>query len=442
MKDRLTLVRPGLPAALRHVQLPAPKNPQEAGLSVDLITQLVLKRLFFAGESSGTELAKQLGVAFGVIEPSIDFLKNQRQCEIVSGAMVGGSSYRYRITTEGRSVAGLFLQQNQYIGVAPVPLAQYTQYLTSERDAHRARVTRASVREAFGHLVLSDSVLDEIGPAIDGGHSIFIYGPPGNGKTVIAHAIRDLLEGDVMIPHAIEVEGSIIRVFDPVNHERRSLPDDEGDGLSVADAEDQRWVMCRRPLVKAGGELTLESLELSYEARLGYYRAPLQLVANNGVLIVDDFGRQRCAPHDLLNRWMVPLESGVDFLTLQSGMKFEVPFQVFVAFATNIKPSELVDEAFLRRVQYKVFAENPSPDDFIRIFEQCCRERDISFDRTLVEQLINGFYRARALTPRACHPRDLINQALLLASYRGQPRELTAELLQTACTSYFVEDRS
>ena len=185
----------------------------------------------------------------------------------------------------------------------------------------------------------------------------------------------------------------------------------------------------------------LTSLDLAYDPRAGYYRAPLQLAANGGMLLVDDFGRQRCEPRDLLNRWMVPLESGTDYLTLQSGLTFEVPFSVFVAFATNIRPSELVDEAFLRRVRYKVYAESPSPEDFVRIFEQCCQERQVRFDRTVVESLLDGYFHHHGVALRACQPRDLINQALQLAIYRGAPRELTPELLESACVAYFVDDR-
>jgi predicted ATPase with chaperone activity len=441
MMDRsalASLVRAGV---VPRPELLAPRTPEEAGLSVDLLTQLSLKTLYFSGELTGSELASRLGVMFAVIEPSLDFLKAQRHIEVAGGMMVGGASYRYRVTTDGRNVAAMFLQQDRYVGPAPVPLAQYSRYMAAQRGDSRAPVTRAEVREAFAHLVLSDSVLDEIGPAVNGGHSLFIYGPPGNGKTVMARAIRELLAGDVAVPHAIEVQGNIIRVFDPVNHEPRPQPVEE-DALSRVSTVDQRWTMCRRPMVLAGGELTMEALELNYEARVGYYRAPLQLVANGGLLIVDDFGRQHCAPRDLLNRWMVPLESGVDYLTLQTGLKFEVPFQVFVAFATNIKPGDLVDEAFLRRVQYKVFAENPTNENFARIFELCCDERDLVYDRRLVDELLESYYHTHAVAPRACHPRDLINQAMLLADYRGQPRVLTAELLRTACEGYFVEDRS
>jgi predicted ATPase with chaperone activity len=419
-------------------QLPAPRSVQEAGLTPELVTQLALKILHYSGELSGAELAKRLGVLFSVIEPSLEFLKHQRHLEVTGGTIVGGSSYRYRITTEGRNTATTYFRDNQYVGAAPVPLAQYRAYMDSIRGSSPHSVTRAQVHKAFAHLVLSDTVLDEIGPAINGGHSIFIYGPPGNGKTSIAQTIRELLGGDVAIPHAIEVEGSIIRVLDPINHEIR--PHVEEDGLALDLSTDRRWALCRRPIVVAGGEMSLESLELSFDRRMGYYRAPLQMVANGGILVVDDFGRQRSAPRDLLNRWLVPLEGGVDYLTLASGMKFEMPFNLFLAFATNIKPSELVDEAFLRRVQYKVFAENPSRESYIAIYERYCQERGVPFERTLVTDLLDGYYRRHHLEMRACHPRDLINQALLLADYRGQPPVVTAELLQTACEGYFVKD--
>jgi len=425
--------------AVSPVDLPAPRTIEEAGLSLDLLTQLVLKTLFFSGELTGAELGRRLGVAFGVIEPALEFLRQQRHTEVVAGTLLAGSSYRYRITTDGRSAAAHFLQQNQYVGVAPVPLPQYQRYMRAHRAATRHVVTRESTRARLSHLVISDAVLDEIGPAVNSGHSAFIYGPPGNGKTAMAHAIGGLFSGELAVPHAIEVEGSIIRVFDVVNHRAKPLVDD--DGLAPPVGIDRRWALCDRPVVVTGGELTLDALELGFDARLGFYRAPHQLVANGGVLVIDDFGRQRTAPRDLLNRWMVPLENGIDYLTLRSGVKFELPFHAFVVFATNIKPSELVDEAFLRRVRHKVFAENPSHEDFHRIFERCCQQRGIPFDGHIVEQLLERTYRLRGIVPRACHPRDLINQALLLASYGGEPKVLTLELLERASTGYFVDDR-
>jgi predicted ATPase with chaperone activity len=239
-------------------------------------------------------------------------------------------------------------------------------------------VTVEEVREAFSHLVVDEEVLDELGPAITAGHSIFIYGPPGNGKSAMAAAVRTLLGGVIAIPHALEVEGQIIRFFDPVVHEPVSAPPrDERTGERF----DQRWILCRRPMVSVGGELTLESLGLGFNPRSGVYRAPIQALANGGVLVIDDFGRQRCPPQDLLNWWMVPLESRVEYLTLQSGEKIEMPFLALVIFSTNLNPAELVDEAFLRRIHYKIYARNPTPEAFIRIFERCCEGLGIPFER-------------------------------------------------------------
>ena len=427
-------VRPVLPHPA------APASLEQSGLSLDLVLQLTLKTLHFAGDLTGSELARRLGVRFAVIEPALEALKAQHHCEIAGGSMLGGAAYRYRITDAGRVRATLFLESSHYIGAAPVPIGAYQAYMREYAKAAPGRATQEQVRQAFSHLVLSDRVLDQLGPAINAGHSMFVYGPPGNGKTVISQAIRNLLEGDIAIPHAIEVEGGIIRLFDPVQHEALPLGGN-GDSLDVGDALDMRWVRCRRPLVMAGGELNLNSLELTYDAVSGFYRAPIQAVANGGVLVIDDFGRQQCEPRQLLNRWIVPLESRVDFLTMKSGHKFELPFALLMVFATNIRPTDLVDEAFLRRIHYKVFAESPTVRDFAQIFENYCREQGIAFERQLVDDLLAGYYRPRGITLRGCHPRDLIEQALSLAQYRGLPRQLNGELLQRACESYFVDDR-
>jgi hypothetical protein len=421
---------------------PAPTTPEEAGLSIDLLIQLALKLLHFSGELSGGELSRRLGLNFSVVEPALDFLKAQRQVEIAGGTMVGRASYRYRISDAGRQRAALFLESNHYVGVAPVPFEQYKRYMIGFRDAIPQSATRDRVREAFKHLVISQHVLDQLGPAINAGHSMFVYGPPGNGKTVISQAVRKLLLGDIAIPHAIEVEGAIIRFFDPVNHEPIEPEPEEGEpSLDMGTREDRRWIRCKRPMVMVGGELTLDALELSYNPTTGFYRAPVQAIANGGVLVIDDFGRQQVAPRDLLNRWIVPLESRVDFLTLQSGQKFELPFTVLVIFATNIKPADLVDEAFLRRIHYKVFAESPTVAEFMQIFENCCAERGIAFERPLIEQLLQTYYKPRRIALRGCHPRDLVDQVLSLADYRGEPRRLTADLLQAACAGYFVDEQ-
>jgi predicted ATPase with chaperone activity len=418
----------------------APRTLEESGLSLDLVLQLVLKTLHFSGELSGTDLSQRIGLPFAVLLPAIDLLKTEQQLHIVGGGLVGGASYRYRITDSGRTRAALFLENSHYVGFAPVPLEQYYEYMHAFRAAAPRSATQDRIRSAFGHLVISDKVLDQLGPAINAGHSMFVYGPPGNGKTVISQAIRSLLDGDMAIPHALEVEGNIIRVFDPVNHEE--IPEEDDSASITADAStDRRWIRCRRPMVMVGGELTLESLELSYSATTGFYRAPVQAVANGGVLVIDDFGRQSCSPRDLLNRWIVPLESRVDFLTLQTGQKFELPFMTLIVFATNIRPAELVDEAFLRRIQYKIFAESPTVADFTQIFHNNCRDLGATFEPGLIEHLLYDYYRPRKIALRGCQPRDLIKQALSLASYLNRPPHLTADLLEAACNSYFVDDR-
>jgi len=419
----------------------APSSLSETGLSSDLILQLLLKTLHFAGELTGSDIAARVGLGYGVIEPVLQEIKNSRHCEIVGGGLLGGGSYRYRISDAGRSRASLFLEQNHYVGFAPVPLEQYRRYMRAFQTAGPKRATRDRVREAFSHLVISQRVLDQLGPAINAGHSMFVYGPPGNGKTVISHAIRHLLDGELAIPHAIEVEGSIIRFFDPVNHE--ALPEPAGSGgLDIDVQDDKRWVRCRRPMVTVGGELSLDQLELSFSPSLGFYRAPVQAIANGGVLVIDDFGRQACSPRDLLNRWIVPLESRVDFLALQTGQKFDFPFMTMIVFATNMQPKELVDEAFLRRIHYKVYAESPTPEEFLQIFEGCCRQRDIEYNENVIKGLIQTYLRPRQIELRGCQPRDLLNQMSSLAEYLDEPFELNADLLESACNSYFLDDRS
>jgi predicted ATPase with chaperone activity len=430
---------PPVGAGSARAGLGAPTTLADTGLSEDLITQLVIKLLHFNANCTGVEVAHRLGLEFAVVESILETLKQSHQCEVVGGGLLGAPSFRYRITDHGRRRAHLFLEHNQYVGAAPVPLAQYREYMTKFQQETRRVVTPAVVRQAVSHLVLSDRLVNQIGPAVTSGQSLFIYGAPGNGKTVIAQALHNLLEGPIAIPHALEVEGHIIRLYNPINHE--PIPDEGADSWTTEARLDRRWVLCRRPKVMVGGELTIQSLDLAYSATTGFYNAPIQLMANGGLLVIDDFGRQACSPREMLNRWIVPLESRVDFLTLQTGQKFDLPFTVLLVFATNLKPSTLVDEAFLRRIRYKVFAESPGVEDFTEIFRNCCVERGLEFDRGLVDFLVRDQYRPRQIPLRGCHPRDLIDQALSLAEYRGDPRALTPELLDAACDGYFVDEQ-
>jgi predicted ATPase with chaperone activity len=419
---------------------PAPATLEQTGLNADLVQQLVLKTLYFGGELTGLDLGRRLGLAFSVFEPAIDFLKQQRWCEIVGGSAFGASSYRYRITDGGRARAKQALDQNQYVGVAPVPLAQYQAYMKDFKANAPLNASRDDVRRAFSKIVVQDTIIDTVGPAVNAGHSMFVYGSAGNGKTMLAQGIRNLLVSDIAIPHALEVEGYIVKVFDPVNHEEVPFPD-ETESLTIGPSVDRRWARCKRPLVMVGGELTMDALELRYNATSGFYKAPVQMLANGGILVIDDFGRQQCSPRDLLNRWIVPLESRIDFLTLQSGQIFEMPFMVFLVLATNLKPTELADEAFLRRIQYKIFAESPTREAFVRIFENYCAAKEIPFEREVVDQMLDTYYKPNKVPLRGCQPRDLINQALAMAKYLGQPARLTPELMDAACRSYFVQDR-
>ncbi|HXT72021.1 MAG TPA: hypothetical protein VN700_19865 [Vicinamibacterales bacterium] len=422
----------------RSPDLPMPASLEATGLRLDMIVQLLVKTLHMTGEATGTEWAERLGLPFTAIEPGVETLKAERLCEIVGGTSLGPLTYKYRISTLGRERAAIFLDRSLYVGIAPVPLDQYRRYMHSFDESVPKRVSRADVERGFSHLVLSKQMLERLGPAVNSGQSLFVYGPPGNGKTVISQAIRNILHGDIWIPHAIEVDGSIIQVFDPINHDAFPRPR-ASETFEATNLYDRRWERCRRPLVTVGGEMVLESLDLTYNQTSGIYRPSLQLMANGGVLVIDDFGRQRCSPVALLNRWVHPLESRVDYLVLQSGQKVEVPFLTLPVFATNIKPAELVDEAFLRRIQYKIRAENPTPDEYARIFEKACIERGIPYDPAHVRHLLDNVYTARGIPFRGCHPRDLISQALALGQYLGEAKALTVALLDAAVATYFIE---
>jgi MoxR-like ATPase len=417
----------------------APPTLAASGLSRDLLNALILRVLYGATELTGAELARRLGLSFTVIEPCLVYLKDQRQAEVLGGSMIGGPTLRYRLTEAGRSQAVASLDRTLYVGPAPVPLAQYRDYMARAKQAMSPRVSGEQVRAAFFDLVLGDRVLDQIGQAINAGHSMFLYGPPGNGKSLMAQTVRRLLHGTLAIPHAIEVKDQIIRFFDPSIHEPIDAQPEPIDDSTIRN--DQRWVQCRRPMVTVGGELTLSSLGLAFNARSGVYTAPVQALANGGVLVIDDFGRQQSSPRDLLNWWMAPLESRVEYLSLASGEKFEMPFDPFIIFSTNIRPSDLVDEAFLRRIYYKIYVESPTADEFARIFARNCEHRGVRYQPALVEHLFATCYRPRNLELRACHPRDLINQALSLADYLGLERQLSTDLLSRACASYFLDER-
>jgi hypothetical protein len=415
----------------------APATIEATGLSVETLSQLLLKALF-TGESSGTQLSELLRLPYSVFESLLHHARTEKLIEVHGASGAGTAGYRYRLTDLGRERAGHHLDVCQYIGAAPVPLAQYAEYMTALRAA-RGFVDRSRLEAGFSHLVVNPATFDQIGPAINSGKSMFMYGAPGNGKTVVAEGCGRAMGGELYVPHALEVAGQIITMFDPVTHKPVASEAPEGSLLNRA-PHDRRWERIQRPLVVVGGELTLDMLDLTFNAISKFYEAPIQLKANGGVFVVDDFGRQRMPPRDLLNRWIVPLESRRDYLTLHTGRKFEVPFDVLIIFATNLDPNSLADEAFLRRIPYKIAAQDPTQDEFRRIFELNCRRYRVPFDPAIVDYLFTEYYAPRGLPLRACHPRDLIEQVVNLCRYHGQEPLLTREYVDTACRTYFVQD--
>jgi hypothetical protein len=428
------------PPATRHAsepELPPPPATIEgSGLHADALAQLLLKTLV-AGESSGTELADKLRLPYSVLDALVQHARVEKLVEVRGTSGAGAAGYRYALTDLGRDRAGQFFDINRYVGPAPVPLAQYNAYVRACMSV-RPHVDRDILATGFDHLVVSRAMFDQIGPAVNSGKALFLYGAPGNGKTVIAEGIGRALGGDMYVPYAIDVDGQVITMFDPVNHQRIGEADAATSVIAAA-VHDRRWERIRRPVVVVGGELTLEMLDLSFNPIAKFYEAPIQWKANGGVFVVDDFGRQRIPPRDLLNRWIVPLESRVDYLTLHTGRKFEVPFNVLIVFATNLKPESLADEAFLRRIPYKVLAKDPTLDEYCRIFELNCRRRGLTFDPVMVEYLHRAYYQPQRLPMRACHPRDIVEQVVDLCRYQGREPAINRDLLDAACRSYFIE---
>jgi hypothetical protein len=410
---------------------------EETGLTRDTVTSLIMKWLY-RGEARGIDLADSIRLPYAILEPLLAHMRVERLVEVKSAAGAGTAGYSYALTDGGRDRAKRWIDACGYVGPAPVPIEQYTAYMAA-LAAERPYIDQQRVAEGFSHLIVEPAMLNQLGPAISAGRAVFLYGAPGNGKSVMGEGIGRVLGGDIYVPHAIDVDGQIIAVYDPVTHQARER-DDEHTLIRLEDAVDGRWARIRRPVITVGGELTLEMLDLRFNPLSAFYEAPLQLKANGGVLVVDDFGRQRVPARDLLNRWVVPLEAKVDYLNLHTGRKFQVPFEVMIVFATNLEPQSLADEAFLRRIPYKIFAKNPSYDQYCRIFEMNCRRHGLPYDQSIVEHLHDRYYVPRTLQRRACHPRDLIDQVATLCKYAEKKVELTPENLDVVCQSYFLED--
>jgi hypothetical protein len=407
-----------------------PRGLEETGLNATFVEELVLKAIFFAGEMRGMDLANRLQLPTALLDDIIEGLRRQKYIDIRGGGAsgVGKSTMVYQLTTFATDVLRQILDRNRYNGPAPVPFNEWAAAV-KRQTVRGNRITRNRMEDKFGDLIIRDYIFDGIGPAMNSGRAIFFYGPPGNGKTAICQGMVNCFEGDVFIPHAILIDDFVVRIYDANIHK---VVEDDGN------AYDRRWVRCRRPLVVVGGELTLEMLDLVYSPEVKYYEAPFQMKASNGMLLIDDFGRQKVSPKDLLNRWIVPLESDIDMLTLHTGKKVQVPFDVFAAFSTNLDPSALVDDAFLRRVRYKLEVQRPDEEQFHEIFQVICRKRGVPYDAAAVDYLIDTHYRPHGRPFAACQPRDLLDQVIDMARYYGEEPSMSQELLDAAVRSYFV----
>lgn len=409
-----------------------PSNIDETGLDLSVIADLVLKVIYYNSLTTAQSIADTLCLPFfNVIDRALVVLKREEFIEVAGTNGFGELAYQYVTTPKGSNRAHQIIERSNYIGPAPVTLQAYVEVVRGQAIG-QIRIKPADVRRATSDLVLSDDVLDTLGQAVNTGRSLFLFGDPGNGKTTIAERITDLLGGAVLIPHAIIVDGQIIKVLDFHNHVPVGTSNQRSD-------TDRRWVVCRRPSIIVGGELTLSSLDLVWDNDSKYYEAPLQFKANGGMLLIDDFGRQQVRPRELLNRWIVPLEKRIDYLTLHTGKKVEVPFDQMIVFSTNLAPKELVDEAFLRRIQNKVNIGNPTIEQYREIFIRQCRSLEVPFDQASLVYLLREYYMKPKRELRACHPRDILRTLIGIARYLDEPAVLSTDLVDRACRTYFVE---
>jgi predicted ATPase with chaperone activity len=417
-----------------------PKTVEETGLSHAFLVELACKTLFFGGVMSLSSISEELGLSVSVMNDVMKFLKKERLAEVKKGGEIR-AAYTFALTDLGRERAREYLHLSAYVGAAPVTLKQYSE-VARKQTIRKMTVNRETMRRAFEDVVLTPGLLERLGPAVNSGRSIFLYGPSGNGKTFIGERLAKVMSGNVFIPHAICVDNQVVRVFDPVNHFRVDLGTRPDPARSVLDGRpefDRRFVLCERPVVASGGELTLAMLDLSFDPVAKFYEAPLQLKANGGAFLIDDLGRQRVRPFDLLNRWITPLEKARDYLTLHNGKKFEIPFDQIILFSTNIEPHQLADEAFLRRIGYKIKIDYLQEEEYVQICRQVCERLGLAFRPEVIRYLLDEEHARRGVRLSACHPNDVLSRVAEICRYEGVPLRLDNDLVARACKDYFTE---
>jgi hypothetical protein len=411
---------------------PRPQTPADTGLSQPFLADLMAKHLLEAGVLTMSSLVDRLALSGRILEHITHFMRQESRIEVLPPSPEG--LLRYRLTDRGRSTALDAMLRSGYVGPAPVPLHSYVKIVNAQ-TVHDRAVTRSAMEGAFEGIVLKEGLLDQLGPSLNSGRAIFIYGPAGTGKTYIAQKLRRVFRDRTLIPYAIAVNEAIVEIFDPIVH--RSMTPRESGQLMIDGGHDPRYVCCERPFILAGGELTTDMLEIHYDFSRRVYRPPLQLKANNGMLMIDDMGRQKSPPEAIFNRWIVPMEEKKDYLSLGGGRHFSIPFDVVLVFSTNLNPLELADEAFLRRIGYKIEFQYLTAQQYRRIWQDVCNEYGIVYDADVADFVID-LHKRRGVGLLPCHPRDLLGMAVDLAAYLGEPRALTKAQLQWAWDNYFV----
>lgn len=416
---------------------PPPQTVEETGINFLFLVELLCKILFLNGQMRLLDIAGHSKLTLAVLDPLLAFMRAERLCE-VSRQSETETAVTYTLTDLGRQRALDYLSKSQYAGPAPVNLADYTARVRRQ-SVLDSRITMQRVAETFDGVVLHNGTLDLLGPALNSGRAIFIYGPAGSGKTYIAEKLAHLFPDQIAIPYALLVDNEVIQVFDPLIHQSTQQAAGKA-SLDRGKAHDQRWVPCQRPAVITGGELTLKMLDLDFDESARFYQAPPQVKANNGLLVIDDMGRQLVSPQNLMNRWIVPLDRRVDYLALHTGTKFMIPFDVTVIFSSNIAPTTLADEAFLRRLGYKIYIGELSEDEYLGIFKQVCSTLKIDYREDSFNYLVQKLHYKHRKPLLACIPRDLLGQVRDYALYHEVEPRLSEEILDVAWNNYYARD--
>ncbi len=409
-----------------------PRSIQETGLPSSLIESLIGKYILIVGTASGRKIAEQICLPFGILESVLLSLRTRQYIAHTGSAPLG--DYSYKLTDQGREWAQAARDTCAYVGAAPVPLEDYV--VSVDAQTIRAEAPRrCQLEEAFSDISIEAELFDFLGPAINSGAGLFLYGEPGNGKTTLASRITKCFGQEIWVPHTIIEDGQLIKLYDAAYHHAQG----SGEGsLLKTEEHDRRWIKIRRPTVVVGGELTMDNLEIRHDPHSNISEASLQMKSNCGCLLIDDFGRQRIEPQELLNRWIVPLESRIDYLTISTGKKIQVPFEQLIIFSTNLDPSDLADEAFLRRIPYKIEVGDPKVDEFVHLFEVCAHKLGFDFDESSIDYLVEKHYREAKRNLRRCHPRDLLGQIENYCTYNELPLEMRHEYFDRVVRSYFT----